>query len=485
MRRTSIALPTLVWNALAVAMVLATAPTVEAKDKAPHGLPPAVRQALQRADIKPQHAAFVVQPLSSLGKLSVSVNAHAAMNPASTMKLVTTYAALHRLGPAYTWSTEAFINTAVQDGVLDGPLILRGSGDPKLVIENLWLLVQRIRALGITHLKGNVLLDTSAFEQAQIDPGAFDGRHLRPYNAGPDALLVNFKAIIFRFVPDEQRGVAHVITTPKLFGLTAPSTIELSQGACGAWREGLRADFSNPMRPQFKGRYPASCGELIWPVSILTHTAYFEAVFRELWTASGGRWDGHATGGSVDPLARRIVHHESEPLAQIIRDINKFSNNVMARQLLLTLATHNTSGDSTLPATEARGARVVEDTLAELGLSFPELIIDNGAGLSRQAQISAHSLAALLQHAYASAWMPELMSSLPIVGIDGTMKKRLGAVGQAHIKTGLLSNVRAIAGYVLAQSGERYVVVALINDRNAHLGQAAHDALLEWVYREG
>jgi D-alanyl-D-alanine carboxypeptidase/D-alanyl-D-alanine-endopeptidase (penicillin-binding protein 4) len=443
-------------------------------------LPPQVAAALRVAQVPERDVAIVVQPLADDG-LTLALNARAPMNPASTMKLVTTYAGLQFLGPAYTWRTEVFATGALRADVLEGALTLRGGGDPKLVIENLWLLVHRIRGYGVRELRGDIVLDKSAFELSSGNGNAFDANELRPYNAGPDALLVNFKAITFGFVPDFETRTARVVVTPQLAGMQAPAAVRLTEGPCGDWRGRLLGDFSDAMKPLFRGAYPASCGERLWPVSVLSHHAYFEAAFRSLWEAAGGTWIGRVRDGTVPSDARRIAVHESEPLAQVIRDINKHSNNVMARQLLLTISTE-TGGR---PGTIARGAAAIKSGLASRGLDLPELVIENGAGLSRLERVSADGLARLLRHAYASPWMPEFMSSLPIVGLDGTMKNRNGAAGSAHIKTGLLADVRAVAGYVLAASGKRYVVVALINHPNAGAAQPAHDALLEWVYRNG
>jgi len=452
-----------------------------AADTAPNHLPSTVRTALERAKVPSHSAAVLVVPVEGDDKPLLSLNAHTPMNPASTLKLVTTYAALHILGPAYHWQTEAFVSGALRGHTLEGDLTLKGSGDPKLVIENLWLLVRQIRGYGIHTIRGDVVVDRSAFAPDTLDANAFDSEVLRPYNATPDALLVNYKAVVFSFVPDTATRTARILVTPQLAGLNVQNEVALTQGPCGNWRDKLKATFSDPMRPAFNGAYPAACGIGHWPVNILSNNAYFEAVFRALWENAGGSWDGRLREGTVPPEARRVALHQSEPLAQVIRDINKYSNNVMARQLLLTLATHN----SDQPGSTQRGARVIQSEFSKMGLVLPELEIDNGSGLSRNARISADSLARILRHAYASPWMPEFMSSLPISGIDGTMKKRNGAKGSAHIKTGLLADVRASAGYVLAASGKRYVLVALIHHPNARNTQAVHEALLEWVYRHG
>ena len=419
-------------------------------------------------------------PLSGAGVTLLS-NENQPMNPASTMKLVTTLAGLELLGPQYQWRTDVLSSAPLRDGVLEGDLWLRGSGDPQLVIEGLWLLVQRLRGLGLREIRGNLMLDRSAFEAAAHDPGAFDGEALRPYNAGPDALLLNYKAVSFHFVPDMDNKQARVYALPALAGMVAPTVVRGSEAACGDWRARLGGDFTDPLRPIFRGAYPLSCGDKVWHVSMLDTGQYAEAVFRSLWESSGGVWRGRVRDGAVPPEAKRLVQHESKPLAEVIRDINKYSNNVMARQLFLTLG----SDGSRRPASKERAQRVVGDWLVGKSLDRREFVLENGAGLSRIERLTAAGLARLLHGAFASPLMPEFASSLPIVGIDGTMRRRQGAAGSAHIKTGLLADTRAIAGYVLAASGRRYAVAAFINHPNAGAGQPALDALLNWIYVQG
>ncbi len=443
-------------------------------------LPDVVTAALRTASIPAAASAVVVQPLSP-GGVTIEANAAQAMNPASTMKLVTTYAALNLLGPAYTWRTEAFVAGALRRDVLEGDMVFRGSGDPKLVIENLWLMINRLRGYGIREIRGDVVLDRSAFEPLAHDPAEFDGERHRPYNAGPDALLLNFKSLALSFVPDPETRSARVIALPLLAGMKLPASVRTADGPCGDWRGKLQADFSDPMTPAFRGAFPLSCGEKLWHLSVLGHSGYFAAAFATLWESAGGSWTGRLREGAVPAHARRVALHESAPLAEVIRDVNKFSNNVMARQIYLTVGAEV----SRRPANPARAEAAVREWLASRSLAMPELVIENGSGLSRIERLSAAGLARLLRDAFASPLMPELVASLPLVGVDGTMRKRNGATNSAHIKTGLLAEVRAIAGYVHAASGRRYVVVAIINHANARDGQGAHDALLQWVYANG
>jgi serine-type D-Ala-D-Ala carboxypeptidase/endopeptidase (penicillin-binding protein 4) len=434
---------------------------------------------LAAARVPADAAAVVVKPLDG-GTLAWSANERKPMNPASTMKLVTTYSALHLLGPAFTFRTEVYADGPVSNGTLRGTLFVRGGGDPQLVVEDLWLLAGRLRGFGIREIRGDVVLDKSLFDPLPHDPAEFDGEDGRAYNVGPDALLVNFKSIAITFVPDPAAKVAHVIVVPEVAGLEAPRTVPAVAGGCGDWRGRLGADLADPMNPRFRGAYPLACGERIIHVGALGHTAYFGAVFRAMWEREGGAWTGRVRDGVVGANARLVAAQESAPLASLIRDINKYSNNVMTQQLFLMMGA---AGGA--PGNPARGGAAVRNLLSARGIDVPGLVLENGCGLSRVERITAGSLGDVLTDAWKSQWMSELMASLPVSGVDGTLKSRNMPAGAAHLKTGLLEDTRAVAGYVLAASGKRYVVVAIINHPNARFATGAHDALVDWVFRVG
>ncbi|KAF3999882.1 D-alanyl-D-alanine carboxypeptidase/D-alanyl-D-alanine-endopeptidase [Glaciimonas immobilis] len=447
-------------------------------------LPPTVNAALQAAGIPPQNVGIYVQEAAFGGKVIATNNVATPFNPASTMKLVTTDAALELLGPTFSWKTGAYTDGQQIGSTLQGDLIFKGSGDPKLVLENFWLFLRQIRAKGIRDIRGNVVLDRSIFDDSVYDPALFDGDPLKPYNVGPDALLLNYKTLTFMFAPDDTTGLVRVVLDPPMAGYQVIPP-KLGKGACGDWQGKLLASFDSH-GASFNGTLPASCGEKSWYVNpyTMSSTAYFSAMFRQMWTDLGGTLSGTVKPGVTPVGTRFIAEWDSVTLPEVIRDINKYSNNVMARQVLLTIA----SDILKLPATPERGARAVQSWLASKGIEANDLIIENGAGLSRNERISARTMGRILASAYQSPTMPEFISSMPLVGFDGTMRKRLkgeGVAGQAHIKTGTLNDVRAIAGYVLAASGKYYVVVCFINNGNASRGQAAQDALLRWVYENG
>lgn len=465
------------------AVLLVLTGSVLAEAVSARELPPVVREALKRAAIPATALGVLVQDVAS-GKTLLATNQGTAFSPASTMKLVTTDAALELLGPTFTWKTQAYANGTQSGDVLQGDLILKGGGDPKLVLENFWLFLRQIRARGIREIRGNLLLDRSAFGELEYDAAKFDGDPLKPYNAGADALLLNYQTFRFSFMPNEARGVVQVQVDPPAAGYTI-SGPKLSNGECGEWKEKLTPKFDGG-GASFAGSFSASCGEKTWYVHPyqMTHTQYFNVVFRQMWADLGGSLKGEVLSGVAPLNAKLLAEWESPALPEVIRDINKFSNNVMARQVLLTLATDNPK----LPAGAERGAQAVKAWLAGKGIDAPELVIENGSGLSRSERISATTMGRMLIAAFKSPLMPEFIASLPLTGYDGTMRNRLkdrSVAGHAHIKTGRLDDVRAVAGYVLAASGKRYAVVCLINHHNAGRGQEAQDALLQWVFENG
>ncbi len=466
----------LLWR-LRVGVILAAAGAAGAGD-----LPPDVERALQRAQVPEQALSAVVLDLSS-GRELLSQRARQALNPASLAKLFTTAVALDELGPAWTWATPVWLQGTVRDGVLEGNLHVQGSGDPKLVMERLWLLLRRVQQHGVRDIRGDVVLDNSAFAATEGTAADFDGDSLRPYNVRAEALLLNYKAVTYSFVPDAARGVAQVLVEPALAGATVDRSVPLAGSACADWRSTLKADFTDPARIRFGGSYAPACGEQAWAVADSAPASYNARLIEGLWREMGGRLSGRVREGPAPTGVRPSFEFRSPPLLEVVREINKFSNNVMAQQLFLTLALQR---DPQRPATVAAAREGIRAWVAlRLGEPGAELVVDNGSGLSRDGRSSAQLLARLLVLAHDSPWGPELASSLPISGVDGTLRRARGATaGRAHLKTGSLRDVNAVAGYVLSDGGRRYVVVAIVNHARAQAARPAIDALVQWAQRD-
>ena len=438
-------------------------------------LPPEVLVALERAKLPPEALAAVVQEVGT-SRSRLAWRADVPVNPASLTKLLTTYAALDLLGPAWSWETPVWLQGTVADGVLDGNLVIKGSGDPKLVPERLWLLLRRVQQLGVREIRGDIVLDRSAFSVPAGGAADFDGEALRPYNVRPDALLLAYRSVMLTVTPDTARGLAFVGVEPTLAGVRVDTSVPLSPGPCNDWRAELKADFGDPTRVKLAGSYPAACGEKTWALAYADPRRYDDRLLAGLWREMGGTLTGTVRDGAAPPAPPSFVS-VSPALSEVVREINKFSNNVMAQQLFLTLGLVRTGSGSPEAAREVLRGWLTE----RIGRAAEGAVLDNGSGLSRETRLSAQQLASVLQSAWGSAVMPELLASLPVSGTDGTLLRSKAPAGRAHLKTGSLRDVAGVAGVVLARNGRRYVVVAVANHPNANAARPAIDALVQWA----
>ena len=448
-------------------------------------LPAAVRSVLNVRNLPTNSLSIYVENLDT-GKTLLSWNAAEPRNPASVMKLLTTLVALDTLGPTYTWKTDAYILGDIEEGTLEGDLLLKGHGDPFLVTERVWQMLRDLRRSGIHRINGDLLLDDSYFQVMNHDPAAFDHEPLRAYNVAPNALMMNFKAVRYFFSPDVEHNKVRVHTDPDLENLKIINRLSVRAGTCRGYQRGI-AIIPNQTFDQvtFEGKFPSGCDIYSMTRSALGHNAFSFGLFKSIWEESGGELAGSWRNVISKDDSEPFLSFDSWPLADIISKVNKHSNNVMARQLLYTLGAETYGA----PGTEENGRRAIKQWLLDEGFDAASLSLDNGAGLSRTSRMSADQIAALLRFAYGRPYMPEFLSSMSIAGLDGTMSRRFRddmLTGKAHIKTGTLDDVTAIAGYVQSQSGDRYAIVAMQNFADIHRGpgEEVQEALLRWVYRQ-
>jgi len=452
-------------------------------------LPPVLVKALARAGVPRDAVSFEVRALANDAAPRLSHRATAVM------KLVTTFSALDILGPDFTWKTSFYTDGTLSKGVLTGNLIIKGGGDPKWVLERIEENFKTLQTLGVQRITGDIVLDNSVFDLPAHNPAEFDGDPIRNYNSAPDGLLVNFKALILKFVPDPQTQTIRVVSEPPMADVAIDAQVTATTDSCGDWRSTLRADFSNPNKVQFNGSYSVRCGENTWPVAYAEPASYATRVVKAMHKASGGVLDGKVRYGVLPRTALLLWQAPSLPLSQIIADVNKFSNNVMAQQVFLTLSAQYSTFNTSLhlPGTPrtgnfARSATTVQNWWRErFGRTVKAPTLDNGSGLSRTERITAQSLSELLKLAARHQSAEVFTNSLSIAGVDGTavnMAKRgiaVNAIGNAQLKTGTLRDVAAVAGYATGKSGKRYSVVGLINHPNAGAARPALDALVEWA----
>jgi D-alanyl-D-alanine carboxypeptidase/D-alanyl-D-alanine-endopeptidase (penicillin-binding protein 4) len=445
------------------------------------GLPPELAQAWAQTKLPESSLSLMVQEIGA-GQL-FAINASVPRNPASVMKLVTTYAALSQLGPTYVWRTDLFIdeNASINGGVLKSPLYIRAGGDPVLLLEDFWRLLRELRLRGITQLS-DVVIDRSIFGDVTIDPGSFDGAADRPYNASPDALMIGFGAVRIVLTPDRATRSWKSFIDPAIAGVQVDGNLEWVDGKCPG-SPNINTETitqGSSVRFRISGKAAGACGEFDLFRLAFSQKEFTARLLQSMWKELGGTITGQIKEGLVPSQALMVASNESPPLSEVIRLINKRSNNVMTRVLLLTLGAEA----GRRPATVQSSVEVARAVLARQGLNMPGMVLDNGSGLSRVGVVSADSLVQMLSKAWFSPVMPEYVSSLSILGVDGTMRNRLKAgatQSRAHMKSGALRDVRSVAGYVLGSNGKRYIVVSLVNHERANDARSFENALIAWL----
>ncbi len=471
----AVAMSALAMSALAMSAVVA-APMGSAAD-----IPAPLVRALSVQRVPASAFSFAVLDMDG-GRWVAGVHAEVPRSPASTMKLVTTLASLDVLGPAFTWHTRAWRGGELRDGVLHGDLYLQGGADPYLTLERWWRFAQTLRAQGLARIEGDIVIDDGAFALPPEDPAAFDGRPSRAYNLVPDALMVNFQSVEFRLAPNAAARRVEVLTTPAPVNLAVENRIRWVPGRCTARADRIDLQIlREPVdRVAFFGTLADECGERTLSRVLMSPADYAYGTFVQLWRELGGEFTGGMRRGATPADARLLASFDSLSLGEIIRLTNKYSNNLMARHLLLTLGAERFGW----PATADKGVRAVAEWSRGRGLDLHDAVIDNGAGRSRSARLSALQLARTLEAAYHSRYAPEFLASLPLAGIDGTLRHRLQdtPAGAVRLKTGHLDGVSGIAGFVTTPRGKTYAVASIINDRHADYGrEPVHAALIAWM----
>lgn len=444
-------------------------------------LPVELSQSLARSGIPEQDVSLWVQPLDAQTP-QWRHRETAARNPASVMKLLTSFAALDLLGPAHSWQTTALVDGTLRDGVLKGNLVLRGSGDPFLTWDRFAALLRELRERGLRRIDGDLVLDRSRFAAMAQDRDGFDGRGARAYNAQPDALLLNFNAITLRLVPQADGRVSVTPTLP-LAKLAISPAPRATGGECSEWKSRLAPEIAasgETIRIALPGPYPLACGEKLLNLAVPDSRLFVGNVFLALWREMGGEITGRVRDGTTPTSASALASIQSPPLADVLRETDKYSNNVMARQIFLTLA-----GDGDAASTERAIARV-RAWMPGQGLDPAQWVLENGSGLSRRERSTAAELGRLLVAAWKSPRMPQFLAAQPVIGVDGTMKKRLAegpVAGHGYVKTGTLDGVKAAAGYLQDAHGRWLAFAWLVNHpRATEAGDAALDALLSRLW---
>jgi len=466
---------------LAVLIVISSGVAVAAETE----LPLRVKSVLNTRNVPHETLSIFVADVAT-GESVLEWHGDQPRNPASTIKLLTTLVALDVLGPAYRWRTDVFALGEIQDGRLDGDLAIKGYGDPFLVTERVWQMLRNLRHAGVQEISGDLLLDDSWFEIGEYDPGAFDHQPLRAYNVAPNALLMNFKVVRYWFEPVHADGSVSVRLDPPLDNLEVENRLGLSNGSCRGYQRGITMTTNDSVdEVTLSGRFPNGCKRYAMDRTVLSHNEFAYGLFDTLWSESGGSFDGRWQNVVLEDDLEPLLSFDSLPLTEMVARVNKHSNNVMARQILYTLGAESAGP----PGTEDSGKLAIRQWLQDNGLASTSIELENGAGLSRDTRTTARDMAEMLRFAWRQPYMPEYLSSMSLAGLDGTLRRRFkntDLIGKAHLKTGSMDHVSAIAGYLQARSGRRFAVVALQNHEDIHRGPGdeVQEALLRWLYEQ-
>ncbi len=480
-----------------VASAAWAAPAVDPTANSPQSLPEAIRSRAKRWGIPFDKFSLDIRDLSS-GRRLLGYRDDMPHAPASTVKLLTTFAALDILEarrPDFRFETVLWRRKG------DGPepaLVLEGGGDPCFSAESLERMFETLAAQGVKTIEGDILIDRSYFSaEAGVEPQPLSSRYRRTgwekrWQVGPDAMSIGARTVSFAFVP-RAGGAADVRMTPELDGIDWQKTVKLSAGRCVDWDDRLGLDVirfrDGRRRVVFRGTYASLCGKDSIHISLDDADRFAERLIRTVWRRLGGVWQGSfrsSASGERRALAGRYVvaaRWLSAPLSDLVRQINKDSLNAGAQSLFLSLSQERTN---------AASARVVARWLDEKGIDRSRLNLPSGSGLDGRTRFVAKFMGDILAAAYAdgrgdaadeAAWQA-FFASLPVAGVDGTMRRR-GIPGvRAHVKTGTLAGTRSLAGYVEHPSGRLLSVYASVSGVEAMPGATAFlDGVLLWMTR--
>jgi serine-type D-Ala-D-Ala carboxypeptidase/endopeptidase (penicillin-binding protein 4) len=462
-------------------------------------LPQNVVKLLQEAKLSESALGVIIIPaIGSTEQAVLSINADIAKQPASIIKTLTTAVALDQLGPQFRGSTELLGNPINANSNAVGDLTLRGGLNPDFDLRALETLLRQLRNKGVSLIHGNITIDRSAQSPERPDIGLppFDEAPEFQYNFIPDALSLNMN--LLPLVIESGKDQISITTDPLFSGLEISQKIKLVDAPCKNWENLWKVPQANQQQIVFTGEFPRNC-RIELSLNLIDRTVFADLAIRNIWKSLGGIWTGQAKEQSKDakPADTKatvetfvvLASHQSRPLSEFMRNINKTSDNPVTRLLYLALgeAQRKKVGSPLRDAsTSELSHAAVTQWLATNAIEANDLVLDNGSGLSRSEKIAPLTLAKALQKAYSSFWQPEFLASLPVIALDGSMRNRLkdsAASLRGRIKTGGLRNVTSIAGFVLDSKGQPLVIVAILNDDRASglASRKVMDALIEWA----
>ncbi|MEK9629330.1 MAG: D-alanyl-D-alanine carboxypeptidase/D-alanyl-D-alanine-endopeptidase [Nitrospinota bacterium] len=407
------------------------------------------------------------------GETLYEVRSNQLFIPASNAKIITTATALKYLGSNFRFHTEIYTDGVLENEVLKGNLYIKGSGDPKLVTEQLWLLVNELKNLPIKKITGNIIGDDSFFDKKKRVKTWIKNPGAQAYEAPLGALSFNFNTVKVYVSPGKKIG-----NRPKIVIEPDTDYIKLENNA-RTLKPGRRnrlivnrIDKEDHDLITISGGINLGRPRAQYFLNITDPTHYALSVFKSYIKLSGIKFGGKLQKGFVPGNAVKLYNHESEPLALALRGLNKFSNNFVAEQILKTVGAEFFEP----PGSTKKGLQVFEEYLKQLGYQPDQYRIFDGSGLSRQNRLSPSILVDILRNVKNDLSIyPEFVSALGVMGVDGNVKNRMRRVetsSRARVKTGTLNFVSSLSGFFESKEGELFAFSILMNDLKCSNGRA-------------
>lgn len=445
-------------------------------------MPQPYKTLISKYNFKKDSYSFVVKNLTNPQKKVIIYNGSKNFNPASLIKIITSFIALEKLGPNYKWRSDFYYTGEVKEHILQGDIIFVGRGDASFSIDNLESLIREIQKKGIKKIEGNLILNKSYFGKIP-DVIDFDDDPMRAYNVLPNAISIQSNTINFKFTPQDKR--VKIDAKPNLKYLKIKNNLKVSEKNCVSWKQALDYQKANSIMDDtiiFQGYMSNKCSKKEIDLSVIDNSRYFYEAFKYLWVQNGGDFSGGYWVNDNERLEGELLSsHLSRPLGVLVRDMNKHSLNLMSRNLMLTVMAE----DLKIKATEDDVNRFVLDWLGNHDIVTNNIFIENGAGLSRRTSINAESLLEIMDKIYEHPYMPEILSSFSILNEDGTLEKKMPlskVKKNGHFKTGSLKNVSAIAGYLVDKEKDKKILIFLMNDKAANKSHNFQNDLINLAF---
>lgn len=445
-------------------------------------MPQPYKTLISKYNFKKDSYSFVVKNLTNPQKKVIIYNGSKNFNPASLIKIITSFIALEKLGPNYKWRSDFYYTGELKGHILQGDIIFVGRGDASFSIDNLESLIREIQKKGIKKIEGNLILNKSYFGKIP-DVIDFDDDPMRAYNVLPNAISIQSNTINFKFTPQDKR--VKIDAKPNLKYLKIKNNLKVSEKNCVSWKQALDYQKANSIMDDtiiFQGYMSNKCSKKEIDLSVIDNSRYFYEAFKYLWVQNGGDFSGGYWVNDNERLEGELLSsHLSRPLGVLVRDMNKHSLNLMSRNLMLTVMAE----DLKIKATEDDVNRFVLDWLGNHDIVTNNIFIENGAGLSRRTSINAESLLEIMDKIYEHPYMPEILSSFSILNEDGTLEKKMPlskVKKNGHFKTGSLKNVSAIAGYLVDKEKDKKILIFLMNDKAANKSHNFQNDLINLAF---